>query len=143
MLGDPMCTYDVRHKSSSSTASPLPVCALRPLYPSIVPRSSAAKGYKFSHPLHRDSKWEIQRNKTSDRNWQDHVVTWSYLDDISPDSEEAQKLDEEQGRGRETGDGRFVRDLKMGDVVTVWGKARFGGWANRVEKVKIEVFWTL
>lgn len=140
---DPMCTYDVRYKSSSSNASPLPVCALRPLYPSIVPKAASEKGHKFAHTLHRDAKWEIQRNKTADKNWQDHVVTWSYTDDIEPDSEEARKLDEELGRGRETGDGRFVRDLKMGDVVTVWGKARFGGWANRVEKVKIEVFWTL
>src|SRR6478735_2823695 len=32
-LGDPQCTYDVRYKSNTSEAVPLPVCALRPLYP--------------------------------------------------------------------------------------------------------------
>lgn len=142
-LGDPMCTYDVRHKSPSSTASPLPVCALRPLYPSIVPKEGDGNQYKYSHRLHRDPKWEIQRNKAAHREWQDHVVTWSYLDDVKPNSEEARKLDEEQGRGRETGDGWFVRDLKLGDVITVWAKARFGGWVNHIERVKVDVYWTL
>ncbi|KAF6792649.1 hypothetical protein CMUS01_16143, partial [Colletotrichum musicola] len=47
------------------------------------------------------------------------------------------------GRGRGTGTGRFVRSLKLGDVVTVWGKARFGGWTNNVEFVKVEIYWAI
>ena len=72
----------------------------------------------------------------------EHVVTWSYLDNIDPSSDEAQKL-EDQGRGRESGDGSFVRSLKLGDVVTIWAKARFGGWVNHIERVKIDVYWAV
>ncbi|KAM5349103.1 hypothetical protein ACJ41O_008926 [Fusarium nematophilum] len=209
---DSQCTYDVRYKSPASQASPLPVCSLRPLYPSIVPASSddddsdeeSEVGYnkrmddgsdhgenddeegngeegngeegnggegnggegnggegnggegngeeggdkdeprfKYSHPVFSQPKWEIHRNKTAYRKWQDHQVTWSYLDDIKPESEEARKLDEEQGRGRETGDGWFVRDLKLGDVVTVWAKARFPAWVNEIERVKVDVYWAV
>jgi hypothetical protein len=50
---------------------------------------------------------------------------------------------EEQGRGRDTGTGEFVRNLKLGDVVTVWAKARFPQWVNVVEQVKIDVYWAV
>ncbi|KAF5021953.1 hypothetical protein F66182_5993 [Fusarium sp. NRRL 66182] len=117
---DPVCTYDVRYKSASSKASPLPVCALRPLYPSIVPQDKSNDKYKFEHPLGHDERWTIARNKTAHRAWQDHVVTWSWRDDIQPETEAAVKLCSEHGRGEGTGDGWFVRDLKLGDVVTNW-----------------------
>ena len=99
--------------------------------------------FKYKHPLHPNEKWTIQRNKRATRSWQDYQVTWHYLDDTKADSDEGKKLDEELGRGRETGDGSFVRDLKLGDVITVWGKARFGGWVNTVETVKIDVYWAV
>ncbi|KAF4976673.1 hypothetical protein FZEAL_6698 [Fusarium zealandicum] len=142
---DPLCTYDVRFKSSASTASPLPVCGLRPLYPSIVPEEGeeGEEGkFNYTFPLSHQDKWIIQINKTAHRAYQDHVVTWSYLDNVAPESDDAQKL-EEEGRGRETGDGWFVRDLKLGDVVTIWAKARFPAWVNRVEKVKVDVYWAV
>ncbi|KAJ4263461.1 hypothetical protein NW762_006280 [Fusarium torreyae] len=140
---DPACTYDVRFKSASSKASPLPVCGLRPLYPSVIPRGRSSEKFEYSHPLSHQEKWTIVRNKTAHRAWQDHVITWSYLDDIQPESEAAVKLSSEEGRGEETGDGWFVRDLKLGDVITVWAKARFGGWVNHIEKVKIDVYWAV
>jgi len=71
------------------------------------------------------------------------VITWRHTDNILPDSEAAVKLGTDEGRGVETGDGSFVRDLKMGDVVTVWAKVRFAGWANKIEKVKIDVYWAV
>ena len=97
---------------------------------------------RYIHPLHRDPDWEIQRNKAATMQWQEHVVTWSYLDDMQPDSDAGKALDD-QGRGRGTGDGSFVRNLRLGDVVTVWGKARFTGWVNTVDHVKIEVYWAV
>jgi len=33
--------------------------------------------------------------------------------------------------------------MKVGDVVPVWGKARFPGWANVVEMVKIDIYWAV
>lgn len=80
---------------------------------------------------------------TATKDPQDHEITWSYLDNIRSDSSEAKEIDELQGRGRETLDGSFVRDLKLGDVVTLWAKARFPGWKNNVEKVKIDVYWAV
>lgn len=106
-------------------------------------KDSDGEKYKYEHPLYPQPKWTIQRNLAGTRQWSNHQVTWSYLDNINPESDEGQKLDEKLGRGRETGDGSFIRDLKMGDVITVWGKARFRQWYNNVEKVKIEVFWAV
>ncbi|KAI1068077.1 hypothetical protein LB507_004316 [Fusarium sp. FIESC RH6] len=138
---DPQCTYDVRYKSNTSEAVPLPVCALRPLYPETGPISDKKLG--FTHPLQPQDKWVIQHNKTAHRAWQDHVVTWMWTDDIKPESDAAEKMRMETGRGRETGDGSFIRDLKMGDVITVWAKARFSAWVNHVESVKIDVYWAV
>lgn len=85
----------------------------------------------------------LQKNKTAVKTVIEHVITWSCTDDVmDPDSVDAKKLDE-LGRGRETANGEYVRGLKVGDVVTVWGKARYGGWVNYVEEVKIEVFWAV
>lgn len=138
---DPVCTYDVRYKSNTSEAVPLPVCALRPLYPEIEP--NAEKKMSYHHPLQPQDKWVIQHNKTASRTWQDHVVTWTWQDNIKPGSEAAEKMHKETGRGRDTADGSFVRDLKMGDVITIWAKARFTAWVNHVESVKIDVYWAV
>ncbi|PNP45103.1 hypothetical protein TGAM01_v206794 [Trichoderma gamsii] len=118
------------------------VNSLRPLYPHIRQTSSNPAGYNYAHKLLHAPEWEIQRNKTAFGKWQDHSITWSYLDDIAPDSEGGQAL-VAKGRGRETGDGKFVRELQVGDVVTVWGRARFGGWTNRIESVRIDVYWAV
>jgi hypothetical protein len=139
---DDQCTYDVRYKSRSSTAPALPVCALRPLHPAFEPDQPADKGNKYTHPLLPEDRWTIQRNKTAEKKMQEYVVEWSSRDAILPDSEAAQGL-QLAGRGRETGDGEFVRSLRLGDVVTVWAKARFGGWVNHIESVKVDVYWAL
>jgi hypothetical protein len=118
------------------------VNSLRPVHPQIHQTSSDPVGYNYIHKLLHSPEWEIQRNKTALGEWQDYTITWSYLDDVAPDSEGGQAL-ETQGRGRETGDGKFVRQLQAGDVITVWGKARFGGWTNRIESVRIDVYWAV
>lgn len=100
------------------------------------------EAFRYTHPLLPNDQWTIQQNKRATSQWQDHKVTWHYLDNVKADSDDGKKL-EDMGRGRETGDGSFVRDLKMGDVITVWGKARFPGWVNTVEKVKVEVYWAV
>ncbi len=100
--------------------------------------------YEFNHELlpHEDRK--VQCNLTATRETREHRVVWTYNDDIDParDTEAAARLAQE-GRGTATGDGRFVRDLKLGDVVTLWAKARFPGWANHIESVKIDVYYAV
>lgn len=143
MQGTPECTYDVRFKSPLSKESPLPVCGLRPLNPEIEPTREGNGKFQYKHPINHIDSLVVQRNMTATKNPRDHKITWSYLDNIRSDSSEAKEIDEQQGRGRETLDGSFVRDLKLGDVVTLWAKARFPGWKNNVEKVKIDVYWAV
>ncbi|PNY27083.1 Uncharacterized protein TCAP_02987 [Tolypocladium capitatum] len=138
---DSKCTYDVRHYSPSSAAPPLAVCGLRPVHPS-TRRDSPDQDYKYVHPLLPQDRLVIQRNKVAERKWRYRVVTWSYLDDIKPDSE-AGKAIEAEGRGAATGDGSFVNGLRLGDVITIWGKARFPGWVNNIKSVRIDVYWAL
>lgn len=96
--------------------------------------------FKYDFPLMHDPKWTVSRNKRAHRDWQDHAITWSCKDNVKPDSDAGKAL-EDNGRGRETGDGTFVRSLRLGDVVTLWAKARFPGWVNSVKSASIDVYW--
>jgi hypothetical protein len=71
-------------------------------------------------------------------------VEWSWTDDIDPSIADT-RLEElvKAGRGRGTGNGEFVRSLTLGDVVTVWGHARFAAWKNFVESVRIDIYWAV
>ncbi|KAF9879501.1 hypothetical protein CkaCkLH20_03044 [Colletotrichum karsti] len=115
-------------------------CGLQSVYPPVV--ASADGKLAYHHHVHPLENLKIQSNKTAHRDFLDHEVVWSWTDDIHPESPEGDHLSE-IGRGRGTGTGRFVRSLKLGDVVTVWGKARFGGWCNYVESVKVEIYWAV
>lgn len=97
--------------------------------------------YNFFHALN-PSGAALQKNVTAGRTVKEHVITWSCDDNINPQSVEAKEL-EKVGRGRETGTGEIVRGMKVGDVVTVWAKARYGQWVNHVEEVKIDVYWSV
>ncbi|KAK2048784.1 hypothetical protein LZ31DRAFT_515589 [Colletotrichum somersetense] len=115
-------------------------CGLQSIYPPVeqLPHGELA----YHHHMHPLENLKIQNNKTAHKEFLDHEVVWSWSDDIHPDSPEADQL-VEMGRGRGTGTGKFVRSLKLGDVITVWGKARFGGWANYIENVKVEIYWAV
>lgn len=97
--------------------------------------------FTFYHDLNPSGR-ALQKNVTADRTTKEHVVVWSRDDNIDPDSIEAQEL-EKVGRGRETGTGDIIRTLKIGDVLTVWAKARYGQWVNHVEEVRIDVYWAV
>jgi hypothetical protein len=98
----------------------------------------------FDHPLLPREDLKIQCNEVATNEIQEHRVVWSYNDDIDPDrdTEAAARL-KESGRGTATGTGKFVRDLKLGDVVTVWSKARFARWQNLVSSVKVTVYYVV
>lgn len=113
----------------------LPLYALRSIYPVVETDAPA-----LHHDLLPSPQYTIQRNKTATREPTTHRIVWSWNDDANPLT--AEQLTE-VGRGEETGTGAFVRDLKLGDVVTVWAKSRFGAWANHVESVKLDVYWAL
>lgn len=115
----------------------LPVYTLRPVQPSL----STEQPDTLHHTLNPNPDWTIQCNKTATRAWTTHKVVWAWDDDMNnPKTAEELRL---MGRGQGTGTGVLVRDLKLGDMVTVWAKARFGGWANHVQNVRMDVYWAL
>lgn len=129
-------------ESQEAIKAPTPVIySLRTILPRTVPTVPSSEEYQFEQAL-MPSQNCLQKNRTAERETHEHVVTWSCDDNILPDSLGGDEL-EKQGRGRETATGQFVRDLKVGDVVTVWAKARFPGWVNVVEQVKVDVYWAV
>ncbi|KAK3336377.1 hypothetical protein B0T19DRAFT_396133 [Cercophora scortea] len=120
--------------------------ALATVYPEVV-RDPATNRNMFYHPLHARDTLKIQCNRTADGHLREHRVVWSYTDDIKFDADGATSPEvtalDDAGRGRATADGTFVRSLKLGDVVTVWAFARFPGWLNLIERVKVDIYWAI
>lgn len=85
----------------------------------------------------------LQANKCAIGDTNHYTIEWNYLDDIAPTSTLAEEIQEFHGRGRNTLDGSVVRGLNVGDSISVWGRARFRGWENYVEKVSVRVFWAV
>ncbi|KAK4199845.1 hypothetical protein QBC40DRAFT_281229 [Triangularia verruculosa] len=115
---------------------------LSPVLPPVVadPRDYE---FKYDHPLIPQEHLKIQCNKVTERAFITHRVEWSHDDGVDSTDEVAAKELHDVGRGEATGDGQFVRNMRIGDVVTVWGKSRFGGWVNHISSVKVEVYWSL
>ncbi|OTB17088.1 hypothetical protein K445DRAFT_316579 [Daldinia sp. EC12] len=133
---------DQKTKADSNDLT-IPTCAIRPIWPRVIEDQQAgANSPRYDHGLLADKNHEIQRNKHAVGEMQHHRVEWCYDDNIDPESAEAEILNE-NGRGSGTGNGEFVRNLKFGDMITVWGHARFPGWVNSVKKVEVKVYWTI
>ncbi len=113
------------------------------VYPEVELRPETGE-HAFKYSLFPNEHLRVQCNVTAQREPQVHRVVWSYTDGIDParDVEAAERL-KAQGRGPATGDGKFVRDLKLGDVVTLWAKARFPQWSNYVESATIDVYYAI
>lgn len=86
---------------------------------------------------------KLQSNPTAVGTTQQYHITWHYLDGIAPGTPEAEEIEQTQGRGQATLDGRRVRQMGVGDSISIWGRARFGGWSNHVESVGVRVFWAV
>lgn len=128
---------------TQDTEKPEPcTCVLRPIWPPVEPFGDDKANSRYHHELHPTPDHKIQCNKLAVQGMQHHKVEWRHNDNIHPESGDAAEL-EKIGRGRATGDGEFVRNLRIGDVITVWGRARFGGWQNRIKKVEVKVYWAL
>ncbi|KAI0544716.1 hypothetical protein F4679DRAFT_563895 [Xylaria curta] len=140
--------FDKAHKSSkdgaesgsevsSSSAKGPTTDAIRPVWPPL--KESLTE---YDHALHPVPDHMIQSNRVAEHDWQHHHIEWSWTDRADPELRVSEEL-EANGRGSATGDGSFLRTLKVGDMVTVWGHARFPGWINSVQKVQVQVYWAL
>jgi hypothetical protein len=133
----------VHQKASAANPAPL-VCSLRTLLPETTVGPSADGSetqYEFTHALNPMDSC-LQRNITADKILRTHKIVWSYDDNIDPESPEADEI-EYRGRGKATANGEFVRNMKVGDTVTVWAKARYPGWVNNIDEVTIHVYWAV
>ncbi|KAI9762849.1 MAG: hypothetical protein M4579_000202 [Chaenotheca gracillima] len=96
---------------------------------------------KDKHPFLPPST-RVQANALGTQQTRHHIVTWSADDNGEVDGEAGDEANE-NGRGRETVDGKFVRDLKIGDTIQLWARARFPAWSNSVEKASVRVYWAI
>ncbi|KAL4774071.1 hypothetical protein BDW60DRAFT_14967 [Aspergillus nidulans var. acristatus] len=85
----------------------------------------------------------LQRNRTRIYEAKRHNIIWHYLDDVAADSQEAEDIAREMGRGRDTLGGKQVREMEIGDAILIWARARFPGWRNYVDDVSVQVFWAV
>ncbi|KAK5656386.1 hypothetical protein OQA88_4767 [Cercophora sp. LCS_1] len=117
----------------------LSVQDLATVYPDVVLEGAH---HEFHHPVLPNENTKIQCNVTVSNEMKEHRIEWRYNDSVDEvrTVEGAMALST-QGRGTGTGDGSFVRGLRLGDVITVWAKARFPGWVNYVESVNVDVYW--
>ncbi|KAH8885622.1 hypothetical protein GQ53DRAFT_750972 [Thozetella sp. PMI_491] len=140
---------DVTSRIAASPDQPNSVnlAKVRPIWPEIhrPPNTSSTvtESYEYFHELHTKEDRKVQANVTVEQKPMQHRVVWRYDDDIDPESDRAETELKRMGRGKATGNGEFVRNLKLGDIVTLWGHSRFPGWVNYVNKVKIEVFYAV
>ncbi|KAH6674732.1 hypothetical protein B0J14DRAFT_561764 [Halenospora varia] len=138
------------HEEQSNTFSSgftFPIaCSVRTIIPEVdtAPQDDSADApsspFKF-HLLPGDHV--LQKNQTATRAEKEHIITWSATDNIDGESAEGTLLERTEGRGKASMDGEYVRNLKVGDVITVWAKSRFGGWSNHVYDIKVEVYWAV
>jgi hypothetical protein len=148
------CAYDVSAPQDVFEPHALPICALRSLYPPVViSEPTAAPGgdsptasYKLKHDLHPDKHHLVQINKRATSGTTEHRVMWSHLDTSSAKVDNAAApidYTSDEGRSSPASRGEFVRKLKLGDVVTLWAKARFGAWRNHVESARVDIYWAI
>ncbi|KAI1819509.1 hypothetical protein F4861DRAFT_136388 [Xylaria intraflava] len=136
-----ICSTECMENSEDGTANAsegVPTtCSMRPVWPPLKENLS-----EYDHQLFPAADHKIQCNLVAADDWQRHHVEWSWTDDIDPESSASQELDE-KGRGSNTGDGSFVRSLRIGDMVTIWAHARYPGWVNNVRKVQVRACWAV
>lgn len=138
----PITQFQLCPQPSETTSQESPiVCSLRTILPPTHEADNEIDLDTFDIPM-LPSAMALQKNLTATRDTKEHRVTWRFDDNVVPDSLDAAEL-EKQGRGRDSGNGKFVRDLKVGDVITVWAKARFPQWLNVVEMVQMDVYWAV
>lgn len=85
----------------------------------------------------------LQMNPVADRQPRDYFFSWRYDDALAPDTEGAEQVERHEGRGRCTLDGQTVRELRVGDSLGIWAKARYPGWVNHVDYLAVRVYWAV
>ena len=104
--------------------------------------SNEDNGPRSLVPFLPDSN-KLQCNRTATKYPTDYHIVWHYRDNILADSTEAETIENEQGRGRATLDGKSVREMQVGDQLVIWARARYAQWRNHVDSMSVRVFWAV
>ncbi|OJD13501.1 hypothetical protein AJ78_06048 [Emergomyces pasteurianus Ep9510] len=81
--------------------------------------------------------WLVQKNRVAKGESLTHEIVWR----CENHDGEGQYAEFEEATGSGSGEG-FVRALQPGDVIFLWARAIYPGWANVVEKAVIEVAYS-
>ncbi|PGH33538.1 hypothetical protein GX50_03610 [[Emmonsia] crescens] len=81
--------------------------------------------------------WPVQKNKVARRETQTREIVWM----LDGGDGEGHQAGSKGDAGSGSGEG-FVRALQPGDVICLWARAIYPGWANFVEKAVIEVAYS-
>ncbi|KIM38522.1 hypothetical protein M413DRAFT_447753 [Hebeloma cylindrosporum] len=81
--------------------------------------------------------WHVQSNVRAHNQAVKHTILWSdkVEDDIDDDSLYIE-TGSNSGRG-------FVRSLEMGDRIAIIARAKYPGWGNYIEKIELEVYYSV
>lgn len=92
-----------------------------------------------THPSGPDGQesmvWPVQRNRVAHPTFAHYHVEWRAPAD--PDADVAERARE---RGCGSGAG-FLETLRPGDVVALWMRAQYPGWANHVNDASVKVLY--
>ncbi|PGH07969.1 hypothetical protein GX51_01409 [Blastomyces parvus] len=119
--------------------------------PDVQPPTKTYAGYseayrQFGWDFATDDKgemliWPVQKNKVATGETQTREIVWTLDGDGAEGREQTEQLLDEEDTGSGSGDG-FVRTLRPGDVICLWARAIYPGWANIVEKATVEVAYS-
>ncbi|KAL1894612.1 hypothetical protein Cpir12675_003601 [Ceratocystis pirilliformis] len=111
----------------------------------VIPKSQVVEDgsriLDMGHGNERHDSHLIQINRQANSTVAQHCVEWRWDDSIELHQGHADTEFWKQGRSPTTPSGEFVRNLQVGDIITIWAKARDPGWVNKVESVTVDVHW--
>ncbi|KAL1894613.1 hypothetical protein Cpir12675_003602 [Ceratocystis pirilliformis] len=107
----------------------------------VIPRSQVEEGDRKLDMEYNSDQYLIQINRQANSIMAQHCVEWRWDDSIELHQGRTDTEFRKQGRSPTTPSGEFVRNLQVGDIITIWAKARYPGWRNEVESVTLDVHW--
>jgi hypothetical protein len=100
--------------------------------------------YELNHELHPSKQHTVQINKKAVGSPSKHRVEWSYLGASGSGGSDPNASGlRETGTITPAAGAKFVRALRLGDVVTLWAHARFGSWRNKVHSARVDIYWAI
>jgi hypothetical protein len=99
----------------------------------------------------------LQSNLVATRDTQEYIITLHHLDYTAPiaaggggtaissqqSRQEAEGRASKDGRGVDSMNGELVKNLEIGDSISLYARSRFPGWENHVKRAEIRIYWAV